>query len=64
MHSAGQLDQLPAKLLIQVLLKIDIPSLTHFRRVNRRAMELVDSVPQYAALIRHCPNIVHAVLSI
>ncbi|KID93402.1 F-box domain, cyclin-like protein, partial [Metarhizium majus ARSEF 297] len=51
-HSVGQLDQLPAELLIQVLLYNDIPSLTVFRRVNRRAMELVDSVPQYAAIIR------------
>ncbi|KAM0327406.1 hypothetical protein ACHAQA_005692 [Verticillium albo-atrum] len=62
--SAGQLDQLPAELLIQVLLQIDIPSLIHFRRVNRRAMGLVDSVPQYAALIKHCPNIIRAILSI
>ncbi|KAG7135408.1 hypothetical protein HYQ46_008930 [Verticillium longisporum] len=45
-YPAGQLDQLPAELLIQILLQIDIPSLTHFRRVNRRAMGLVDSIPQ------------------
>ncbi|KAK4154289.1 hypothetical protein C8A00DRAFT_14591 [Chaetomidium leptoderma] len=63
-YSVGQLDQLPAELLIQVLLQTDIPSLTHFRRVNRRAMELVDSVPQYAALVKHCPNIIRAILSI
>jgi len=63
-YSAGQLDQLPAELLIQVLLQIDIPSLTSFRRVNYRAMELVDSVPQYAAFIKHCPNIIRAILSI
>ncbi len=63
-YSDGQLDQLPAELLIQVFLQLDIPSLTIFRRVNRRAMELVDSVPQYAALINHCPNIIRAILSI
>ncbi|CRK27581.1 hypothetical protein BN1723_008289 [Verticillium longisporum] len=63
-YPAGQLDQLPAELLIQILLQIDIPSLTHFRRVNRRAMGLVDSIPQYAALIKHCPNIIRAILSI
>ncbi|KAG6225053.1 hypothetical protein E4U26_003329 [Claviceps purpurea] len=63
-QSAGQLDQLPAELLITVLLYLDIPSLTDFRRVNRRAMDIVDSVPQYAALIKHCPNIVRAILSI
>jgi hypothetical protein len=59
-----QLDQLPAELLIQVLLYIDIPSLTVFRRVNRRAMQLVDSVPQYAAIINYCPNTIRAILSI
>ncbi|KAK3984911.1 hypothetical protein QBC44DRAFT_300347 [Cladorrhinum sp. PSN332] len=63
-YPAGQLDQLPAELLIQVLLYTDLPSLTCFRRVNRRAMELVDSVPQYAAIIKHCPNIIRAILSI
>ncbi|KAK0634647.1 hypothetical protein B0T17DRAFT_12682 [Bombardia bombarda] len=63
-YSAGQLDQLPAELLIQVLLYTDLPSLTRFRRVNRRAMELVDSVPQYAAIIKYCPNIIRAILSI
>lgn len=63
-YPAGQLDQLPAELLIQILLQIDIPSLTHFRLVNRRAMGLVDPIPQYAALIKHCPNIIRAILSI
>ncbi|KAI3326056.1 hypothetical protein HD806DRAFT_432731 [Xylariaceae sp. AK1471] len=63
-YSAGQLDQLPAELLVQVLLYADLPSLTRFRRVNRRAMELVDSVPQYAAIIKHCPNIIRAILSL
>lgn len=63
-HSAGHLDQLPAELLLQVLLQTDIPSLTRFRSVNRRAMELVDSVRQYVALIQHCPNIVRAIVSI
>ncbi|KAH7127370.1 hypothetical protein EDB81DRAFT_907605 [Dactylonectria macrodidyma] len=63
-YSAGQLDQLPAELLIQILLSVDIPSLTRFRRVNRRARELVDSVPPYAAIIKHCPNIIRAILSL
>ncbi|KAM0671046.1 hypothetical protein ACQRIU_001441 [Beauveria bassiana] len=45
-YSTGQLDRLPTEILFQVLLYADIPSLTGFRRTNRRAMELVDSVPQ------------------
>lgn len=63
-HSAGQLDQLPAEILVQVLLCTDIPSLTGFRRVNHRARELVDSVPEYAAIIKHCPDVIRAILSI
>ena len=63
-YPAGQLDRLPAELLLQVLLYSDIPSLTRFRAVSRRAMELVDSVPQYAAIIKHCPDIVRAIVSI
>ncbi|KAI5861422.1 hypothetical protein GGS23DRAFT_576753 [Durotheca rogersii] len=63
-YSAGQLDHLPAELVLLVLLQLDIPSLTRLRRANRRAMQLVDSLPQYAALVRHCPNIIRAILSI
>ncbi|KAF4430546.1 F-box domain, cyclin-like protein [Fusarium austroafricanum] len=62
--SAGRLDHLPAELLTQILLYTDLPSLTRFRRVNRRTMELVDSLPQYNAIIKHCPNIIRAILSI
>ncbi|KAI1429651.1 hypothetical protein F5Y12DRAFT_415427 [Xylaria sp. FL1777] len=63
-YSAGKLDQLPAELLILILQQIDIPSLTRFRRVNRRAMELVDSLPYYYVLVKHCPNIIRAILSV
>ena len=63
-YPVGQLDRLPAELLILVLTYTDIPSLTRFRGVNRRAMELADSIPQYAAIIKHCPNIIRAIISI
>ncbi|KAK0624796.1 hypothetical protein B0T17DRAFT_252945 [Bombardia bombarda] len=63
-YTAGQLDELPAEILIQVLQYTDIPSLTRFRRVSRRAMDLVDSVPQYRALIKHCPDIIRAIISL
>lgn len=63
-YSVGQLDQLPEELLVLVLLYVDIPSLTRFRRVNRRGMELVNSAPRYAAIIKHCPDIIRAILSI
>jgi hypothetical protein len=62
--STNQLDRLPLELLIEVLLQLDIPSLTRFRGLNRFAMELVNSVHQYTAIIEHCPNIIRAIVSI
>ncbi|KAI5460314.1 hypothetical protein BGZ63DRAFT_386994 [Mariannaea sp. PMI_226] len=63
-YGVGQLDNLPTELVMQVLVFTDVPSLTRFRRVNRHARELVDSIPQYAAIIRHCPNIIRAIVSL
>ena len=62
--STNQLDRLPLELIIEVLLQLDIPSLTRFRGLNRRTMEFVNSVHQYTAIIEHCPNIIHAIVSI
>jgi hypothetical protein len=39
----GQLDRLPLEVLIEVLLRLDVPLLTRFRSLNRRTMELVNS---------------------
>lgn len=63
-HPAGRLDTLPGELVAEVLLALDLPSLTVFRRVNRRAMSLVDSLHQYLAVLTHCPDILRAILSI
>ncbi|KAB5551337.1 hypothetical protein GE09DRAFT_169594 [Coniochaeta sp. 2T2.1] len=60
----GELDLLPAELHDQVLGMLDIPTLTMFRRVNQRAMHLVDSLPPYRRLWTHCPNVLRAVVSI
>ena len=62
--ATNQLDRLPVELLIEVLLRLDIPSLTRFRSLNRHTMELVNSVHQYTAIIEHCPNIIRAIVSI
>ncbi|GAB0132884.1 hypothetical protein EsDP_00001305 [Epichloe bromicola] len=63
-HQVGRLDLLPAELIAEVLLALDIPSLTTFRRINRRAMSLVDSLRQYFVIFQHCPNILRAIVSI
>ncbi|PHH63083.1 hypothetical protein CDD81_6328 [Ophiocordyceps australis] len=59
----GQLDTLPAELISKVLLQLDVVSLTNLRRVNRRAMDMVDSIPQYAKMLNHCPDIIRAATS-
>ncbi|KAK6072522.1 F-box domain-containing protein [Seiridium cupressi] len=63
-HPAGRLDLLPAELITNVLLSMDLPSLTTFRSVNRRAMGLVDSLHQYLMVFDHCPDILRAIISI
>ncbi|KAI3335105.1 hypothetical protein F4824DRAFT_166216 [Ustulina deusta] len=62
--SLGQLDMLPLELLTCIFLTLDLPSLTIFRRVNRRAMGLVDSLHQYQMVLKHCPNVLRAIISI
>ena len=62
--ATNQLDRFPVEVIIEVLLRLDIPSLTRFRSLNRRAMELVNSVLQYTTIIEHCPDIIRAIVSI
>lgn len=62
--SLGQLDLLPPELITGVLLALDLPTLTAFRRVNQSAMNLVDTLRPYSMIFRHCPNVLRAVLSI
>ncbi|KAI0390401.1 hypothetical protein F5Y17DRAFT_468947 [Xylariaceae sp. FL0594] len=63
-HTLGQLDMLPLELLTYVLLALDIPCLTTFRCVNRAAIGLVDSLHPYRVVLRHCPDILRAIVSI
>ena len=60
----GQLDSLPGELLDEILVSLDIQTLTTFRLVNHRAMSLVDSLHQYAAILNHCPDVIRAIISI
>ncbi|KAI0837090.1 hypothetical protein F5Y06DRAFT_271969 [Hypoxylon sp. FL0890] len=63
-QSLGQLDALPLELLTEVLIAIDLPTLTAFRRVNCRAMSIVDSLHQYRMISEHCINVLRAVISL
>ncbi|WPG97946.1 Hypothetical protein R9X50_00072900 [Acrodontium crateriforme] len=63
-HSAGRVDLLSLELIAEILLELDLPTVTAFRSVNRRAMQLVDSIHEYRKLWEHCPNILRAIISI
>lgn len=63
-YTLGALEQLPLELLNMVLVHVDIESLTGFRRVNQRAMQAVDSIPQYKAITTHTPASLRGILSI
>ncbi|KFA48378.1 hypothetical protein S40293_04477 [Stachybotrys chartarum IBT 40293] len=63
-HSAGRPGMLPLEILTNILLELDIPSLTVLRCLNHRAMDLVDSLYQYASIFKHCPDVLRAIISI
>jgi len=60
----GTLDILPLELLQGLLSQLDLYTLTGFRRVNRRAIEVVESIPQYKAVTTHARNVLRGILSI
>ncbi|KAL2020948.1 hypothetical protein VTK56DRAFT_7835 [Thermocarpiscus australiensis] len=63
MQPLGHLSTLPLEVLTNVLLRLDILSLTDFRLVNQSAMQMVDSIPQYQLVYRHCPQILRSIIS-
>lgn len=60
----GGLDALPLELLHETISQLDLRALTDFRRVNRRAAELVDSLPPYQAIVRHAQNALRGILAL
>lgn len=62
-YSLGLLDTLPLEVLCNVLVDIDVRSLTDFRRVKKRAMQVVDSIPEYQQTFKTCPALLRGLLS-
>lgn len=60
----GTLDELPSEIIINVLLRLDVPTLTLLPRVNRRAMAIVSSLYPYRMIRQHCPDVLRAVISL
>ena len=51
----GTLDALPTELLDNILMDLDFQSLAQLRSVNRLARRVVDTLPQYKAIVTHAP---------
>jgi len=62
-QSLGALSVLPNELLFEILVSVDIPTLTSFRRVNRTARATVDGIPLYASLVRSHGDVLRAVVA-
>jgi hypothetical protein len=62
--SLGALDTLPLELLCEILPQLDLRTLTDFRHINRRAMLLVESLPQYKAIRKHAYNALRGIIYI
>ncbi|KAJ0424735.1 hypothetical protein BJY00DRAFT_247227 [Aspergillus carlsbadensis] len=60
----GNLGKFPQEILGMILGKLDIQSLTKFRRVNRRAMQAVDSIRAYQQIVMRFSTALRAILSI
>lgn len=63
-QSLGDLNYLPLEVLHIILVNLDLRTLTTFRRVNRRALSILDCLYKYRAIVTHCPNLLRGVLSI
>ena len=62
-HGLGNLSLLPLEILTDVFLELDVLSMTTFRRVNKGAAQLVESIPHYQMIFRHCPDILRYIIS-
>lgn len=60
----GKLDALSTDLVQMVLAQTDVQTLFAFRRVNQRAMTMVDALPHFKAITTHCPSVLRGALAI
>lgn len=63
-YGLGDLDKLALELQSSILVELDLRTLTDFRRVNRRATEVVDSLPEYRSILQHSLVSLRGILSI
>ncbi|KAH6673638.1 hypothetical protein B0J14DRAFT_667139 [Halenospora varia] len=57
--SIGLLLRLPLELIHGILLdELNLGELTNLKSVSHDIRSMIDSLPQYAALVRHAPNVI------
>ncbi|ESZ89742.1 hypothetical protein SBOR_9869 [Sclerotinia borealis F-4128] len=59
----GSFKALPLEIIHLIFNLLDLRCLTDFRAVSWRARTLVDSVPEYNALVKHSPDALRALIS-
>lgn len=62
--SAGVLETLPLELIQTVLSLLDLHSISRVQQVNRRASELVSSLPHYRGVVQHAQNALRGIYAI
>jgi hypothetical protein len=55
---------MPLELLSDTLIQLDIASLMTFRSVSQRAMQVVDSIPQFRTIVRHSLSSLRSIISV
>jgi len=60
----GALQVLPLELLQVLLFQLDLRTLMDFRWVNHRALQVVDSIPEYKEITTHALNALRGILCI
>jgi hypothetical protein len=63
-HGLGDLDMFPVELQSIILVQLDLKTLTNFRHVNRQAMEVVDTLPEYQSILQQIPASLRAMFSV
>jgi len=58
------LDRLPLELIQMCVAHLDLETLLEFRKVNRRAKQVVNSTAEYKRIVQHAPAVIQAILSI
>lgn len=63
-YGLGPLERLPLEIIHLALIWLDLQSLADFRRVNKAARLITNSIPQYRRILAHAPAVVRGCLNI